>query len=205
MITIAGCGPGDPDLIPPAVRTAVRTARLLAGAPRLLACFPEATAERLAYRGDTEALLAALAAGPRPACVLVSGDPGLASLAQPVLARFGRAACRVIPGISSVQAACAAAGLSWLGAVTLSCHGGAPPAVDAAWLRRAPLIAVLAGDAAALAWCAALQRQLGDDRRLLLCERLSLPGERVRELDADALAAAEADPLSIVLLAARHG
>lgn len=198
-ITIAGCGPGSPDLITPAARQAAAAARLLIGSRRLLACFPDTGAERLEYGGDTAAVIAALAHGPRPACVLVSGDPGLCSLARPVRDRFG-ADCRVIPGVSAVQAAFAAAGADWLGSVTLSCHGRQPPAVDPASLRATPAIAVLCGDAAALAWIAALHGQLDDNRRIVVCEDLTLPQERVRTVAAGDLAQLSIASLSIVLL-----
>lgn len=199
MITIAGCGPGAPELITPAARTAALEARLLVGSERLLACFPEATGARLAYRADTAAVLAALAAGPRPACVLVSGDPGLCSLARAVLDRFG-AICRIIPGVSSVQAAFAAAGLDWLGSITLSCHGRRPPAVDTALLRTLPAIAVLCGDREALRWIAVLHAELGDCRRLMVCEDVSLPGERVSTVTAADLPGLAIASLTIVLL-----
>ena len=198
-IVIAGCGPGALDLITPAARHAALAARLLLGSERLLACFPEATAERHVYRADTAALLTALENGPRPACVLVSGDPGLCSLARPVRARFG-AACRVIPGISAVQAAFAAAEADWLGSVTVSCHGRQPPAVDPAALRHAPAIAVLCGDRAAMAWIAELHTRLDDQRRIVLCEDVSLPSERVRHIAATDLTALAIASLSIVLL-----
>jgi precorrin-6y C5,15-methyltransferase (decarboxylating) CbiE subunit len=199
MITIAGCGPGSPDLITPAVRAAAGAARLLAGSERLLACFPEAPGERLVYRADTAGLLAALAAGPRPACVLVSGDPGLCSLARPVRERFG-AACRVIPGISAVQAAFAAAGVDWLGSLTLSCHGRQPPTVDPALLRTLPAIAVLCGDRAARMWIADLHARLGDRRQVVVCEDVTLPGERVRTVAAADLPDLDTASLTIVLL-----
>ena len=35
--------------------------------------------------------------------VLVTGDPGIFSLARLVIERFGREQCRVIPGISSIS------------------------------------------------------------------------------------------------------
>jgi len=44
--------------------------------------------------------------------VLVTGDPGLFSLAKPVIERFGRTRCRVIPGVSSVQTAFARIGVT---------------------------------------------------------------------------------------------
>ena len=198
-ITIAGCGPGSVDLITPAARAAACGARLLIGSRRLLDCFPEATGERLVYGSDTAAVLTALERGPRPACVLVSGDPGLCSLARPVRDRFG-SDCRVIPGISAVQAAFAAASVDWLGSVTVSCHGRQPPVVDPVALRSASAIAVLCGDASALAWIAALHGQLGDERRLVVCEDLTLPTERVRSVAPGELARLAVASLSIVLL-----
>jgi precorrin-6B methylase 1 len=122
----------------------------------------------------------------------------LCSLARPVRDRFGH--CRIIPGISSVQAAFAAAGIDWLGSLTLSCHGRQAPEVDLDLLRRIPALAILAGDAQALAWIAALHAQLGDARRIVACSELSLPGEKVQTVTASALSGLDAASLTIVLL-----
>ena len=113
-IVIVGCGPGSPDYLTAAAIRAVQEAEILVGARRLLELFHDHPGERIIMEAHTEKVLAAIADRPdKKMAVLVTGDPGLASLARPILKRFGRNRCRVIPGVSSLQAAFAR--LGWIG------------------------------------------------------------------------------------------
>ncbi|APG27467.1 precorrin-6y C5,15-methyltransferase (decarboxylating) subunit CbiE [Syntrophotalea acetylenivorans] len=199
-ITIVGCGPGGPAYLTDAARHAVEHAGLLVAANRLLELFPEAQAERLAVGADIAAVLQTMETrlGQLPMVVLVTGDPGMHSLARPVVRHFGRALCRIIPGISSVQAAFAAAGLDWMDARILSAHGTLPE-VDHDDLEAVDKIAVLAGSQSALRWIADLAKRLAP-RWILVCEELTLPGETVTKVTADILARMEASPRTVVLL-----
>ena len=199
-ITIVGCGPGGPDHLTGAACQAVQQAGLLIGTRRLLELFPESSAERLAVGTDIDSVLQTMEArlGRTSMAVLVTGDPGLHSLAQPVIRRFGRDRCRILPGISSVQAAFAAAGLDWMEARVLSAHGSLPR-VESRELDSVDKIAVLAGSPAALHWIGELAGRLGP-RRVLVCEDLTLPGERVTEVQVGELAGFEASSRTVVLL-----
>lgn len=183
-ILIAGCGPGSPDYVTPAARRAVESAQVLVGARRLLDTFPGSAAERIAAGSNIDEVLDAIAARrEKRIAVLVTGDPGLCSLARPVLKRFGRASCRIIPGISSVQAAFAAIGFDWQGARVLSAHD-TPPALDPISLAGEAKLAVLAGNPAHAAWTGALVRALVPTHAVFLCEDLTLPGESVRRIES---------------------
>ncbi|MGA2034958.1 MAG: precorrin-6y C5,15-methyltransferase (decarboxylating) subunit CbiE, partial [Thermoguttaceae bacterium] len=138
----------------------------------------------------------------RKVAVLVSGDPGLFSLAQIVLKSFGRDQCEIIPGISSVQVALARLGLEWADACILSAHGRTP-AIAAGELCRLDKLAILAGTREALQWSAQALRWLGNSHACFLCENLTLPEERIRRLTADELAEVDAVSLAIVILVRR--
>jgi len=183
-ITIAGCGPGSLDYVTPAARHAIEQAQVLVGAKRLLDSFPNVAAERIVVGANIAQALDAIAAhlGQR-IVVLVTGDPGLCSLARPVLRRFGRAACRVIPGISSVHAAFASLGIDWQNARILSAHDTAP-ALDPASLSTEEKLAVLAGNPANAAWIDALVSALLPTHEIYLCENLTLVDESVRRVEA---------------------
>jgi cobalt-precorrin-7 (C5)-methyltransferase len=205
QITIAGCGPGGPDYITAIARREIEAAEVLAGAPRLLACFPGIGAERIPVGADIEQALDRIAAcRGRRIVVLVTGDPGLCSFAQPVIRRFGFAACRVIPGVSAIQAAYAAVGSDWTGARILTAHSRVPD-TDPATLVDVPSIAVLAGHEAARPWFAAVARQLGSRWRAYLCQDLTLPGERIRQIRQSEWKGIRFPPRSVILFIRRGG
>lgn len=186
-ITIVGCGPGGLDYMTPAAHAAIQQAEVLVGAQRLLESFPEGPAKRIPVGAHVAPVLDRMEThrGKR-ITVLVTGDPGLCSLAKPVVGRFGRASCRIIPGISSIQTAFARAGTDWLDARIINAHGGNPP-VPAASLAGLPKLAVLAGHPKCRRWLNEVAATLGSRYRIVVCENLTLPDERVRTVTAATL------------------
>ena len=183
-ITIVGCGPGSLDYVTPAVLREIELAQVLVGARRLLASFPNIAAERIVVGANVQQALDAVAErlGQQRIVVLVTGDPGLCSLARPVLRRFGIGACRVIPGISSVHAAFASVGIDWLGARILSAHDCAPE-IPPASLALEEKLAVLAGNPANAEWVESLVMALLPTHEIFVCENLTLADESVRQLE----------------------
>jgi cobalt-precorrin-7 (C5)-methyltransferase len=201
-IIIVGCGPGAESYITPVARAAALKADVLIVSRRLENLFPECPAERIDSGTDFEGTFDTIAArrdDGRQVVVLATGDPGIASLAQPVIRRFGRESCEVIPGISSVQVAFARLGLDWQDARIISAHSS-DPEVKAADLREAGKIAILGGRPGALRWTAALIPEIEKGRRVFLCEDLTLPGERIREVRADALTTLPISTRAIILI-----
>lgn len=182
-IVIVGCGPGSPEYLTPAAVRAVREAEVLVGARRLLDLFPDHPGERIVMESRTERVLAAIGQRPdKKITVLVTGDPGLASLAQPILGRFGRNRCRVIPGISSLQTAFARLGMDWLGVRIIDAHGK-DPAVPLKTAEGIDKIAVLGGRKESLVWLLREASAMMNDFDLWACEDLTLESERIRQLD----------------------
>jgi len=181
-ITIVGCGPGGLDYMTPAAQSAITQADVLVGANRLLESFPENPAKRIPVGANVDAALDEMESlRGQKLTVLVTGDPGLCSLAKPVVARFGRTACRIIPGISSIQTAFARAGTDWLDARIINAHGG-NPMVSPATLAGIPKLAVLAGHPKCRRWLNEVASTLGSRYRIVVCENLTLPDERVRTI-----------------------
>ena len=199
-ILIAGCGPGAASYVTPEAREAVLQAEVLVGAQRLLDLFPEARAECIAVRGDACATVEAVARNrSRRVVILVTGDPGIASLASSVLKHFGRDACRMIPGLSSVQVAFARLGLDWIDARILSAHGDTP-GIDIGILSRERKIAILAGSSGSSRWAADVAEHLGATWQLFVAENLTLEDERMYRTTPEALRTGVFPPLSIFLL-----
>ena len=199
-IKIVGVGPGSPDFITAACRRTVEQADLLIGAGYLLALFPDVQGERLAVGGNVEAALAAITAAgsDRRVAVLVSGDPGLLSLARLVLARFGREACEVIPGVSSIQVAFARLGLEWGNAQIVDVHGRVP-VLPAATLAATDRIALMLGCTRSGAWLEEVAAALRASHHFIACERLTHTDERIHELDASELSGMAAARQTIIL------
>ena len=204
-LSIVGCGPGSPQYVTEAARQAVVKADVLVGGKRLLELFPDCSAERIFVDADIESLLeritASRMAGKRIA-VLVSGDPGLHSLARNVIRCFGREYCEVIPAVSSAQVAFARLGVDWTDARILSAHGRIPETA-ADDLGRADKIAILAGTKDALRWSAAIAIALQDSHTAFLGENLTLDDERFQQVTAEQLVKIDAASLSIVLFIRR--
>jgi cobalt-precorrin-7 (C5)-methyltransferase len=199
-IAIVGCGPGSLDYVTPAALKAIEEAELLAGAKRLLDLFPSTGVERLCLETSVPAFLDQLEAraGAKRTVVLVSGDPGVFSLARHVIRRFGRDKCRVVPGISSLQVAFARLGLDWADARIVSAHQRDPePGPE---VLRADKVAVFGGREGLGRWIAANWLKAPCGLRFFLCEDLTLDGERVREVAPEALASLGISPRGIVLI-----
>jgi len=200
-ILIVGCGPGAPDLLTPAARKAIEEAEVLVGTSHLLDLFPNHPAERIRVQADIPRTLEEIAVRlPRQKiAVLVTGDPGLYSLAQPVLKRFGREFCEILPGISSLQVAFARLGMDWVNARIIDAHGGDPD-VDSALLAREDKIAIFVGRAEAIKWVANFVRAIGEGFTIYACENLTLEGEKIRQVKAEDLRNLVVSSRTIVLL-----
>ncbi len=201
VITIVGCGPGSLDYVTRAAEKAVARADVLVGAQRLLDLFHNRRAERVVVGGKITDALDAVEERyrSRSVAVLVTGDPGLFSLARLVIKRFGRDRCRVMPGISSVQAAFAQIGLDWADARMVSAHKQNPQPDPS--LRSAEKIAVLGGREQSLKWIADhLLVDSDADRRIFVMENLTLDNETVREVNRDELATLSTVPSTVVVI-----
>jgi cobalt-precorrin-7 (C5)-methyltransferase len=204
-LAIVGCGPGSPDYVSQAARRAVAGADVLVGSRRLAALFPEHAGQVVLVDAHVDALIErieALRRTGRKVAVLVSGDPGLFSLAARILGHFGRTECVVVPAVSSVQVAFARLGLDWSDARIESAHGRAPASAPED-LSRCDKIAVLVGGRESFGWIAATGEALDSTHAAFLAENLTLAGETVREVSPGQLAAADPAALSIVVFVRR--
>ncbi|MEZ7158356.1 precorrin-6y C5,15-methyltransferase (decarboxylating) subunit CbiE [Streptomyces sp. MAD19A] len=177
MITVVGTGTGAPAGVPE-----VGKAALVVGGRRHLDAVdvPEG-AERVVLGPLAPALdaVAGYVAQERPVVVLASGDPGFFGIVRALAERFGPERLDVRPGVSSVAAAFARAGLPWDDAVVVSAHGRDPrTAVNVC--RAHPKVAVLTGPGAGPAELGAALR--GERRVLVVASALGAAGESVERV-----------------------
>ncbi len=131
---MVGIGPGSREYLTPAAEAAVAAAEVLVGGGRALSLFSGLGKEcyRIGRSLDEAISFIEAARRERRVAVLLSGDPGFFSLLPRLRARLGEASLRVIPGISSLQLACARLGLSWEDFCFVSVHGRGPEGLAAA-------------------------------------------------------------------------
>ncbi len=120
-VTIVGMGMGNPDTLTVGALRALREARLIVGAQRLLDTLPDGCPARRvpAVRpDDTAAALCEF-----PACVVMSGDTGFYSGTKRLLPLLSGLDVSVLPGITTVQYFASRLGRPWQDVTLVSAHG----------------------------------------------------------------------------------
>ncbi|AKZ54977.1 15-methyltransferase [Streptomyces ambofaciens ATCC 23877] len=177
MITVVGMGAGEP----PADAVGADAALVVGGRRHLDAVRLPRGAERVVLGALAPALdtVAEYVAAGRPVTVLASGDPGFFGIVRALAERFGPERLDVRPGVPSVAAAFARAGLPWDDAVVASAHGrDLRTAVNVC--RAHPKVAVLTGPGAGPAELGAALG--GDERVLVVATALGSARERVERV-----------------------
>ncbi|MFH9573011.1 precorrin-6y C5,15-methyltransferase (decarboxylating) subunit CbiE [Streptomyces sp. NPDC017454] len=177
MITVVGMGAGAP----PGGDVAAGAELVVGGRRHLDAVRLPEGAERVVLGALAPALdrVAEYVAKERRVVVLASGDPGFFGIVRVLAERFGPERLDVRPGVSSVAAAFARAGLPWDDAVVASAHGRElRTAVNLC--RAHPKVAVLTGPGAGPAELGAALRN--DSRVLVVASALGCAEERVERL-----------------------
>lgn len=124
MLTVVGMGPAGLHLMTPAARAAVEEADVLVGGKRHLQQFPDFRGEQFALGANIPELLAWITAHQdQRVVVLASGDPLFYGIGTRMVAHFGVAQVRIIPGISAVQYLCAQSGIDMNDMWLTSSHG----------------------------------------------------------------------------------
>ena len=123
-VYIVGAGPGAKEYILPLAEKRVREADVVIGSARLLSLFPMAK-KTIVLKGNYSDVLDYIKKNKdkKKIAVLVSGDPGIFSFARQITSLLKPSEYEIIPGISSMQVACARIGEHWDDVFMLSLHG----------------------------------------------------------------------------------
>lgn len=184
MLYIVGVGPGDPELITLKALKALERCERVAGWRSVLLRLglSEEKAVELTYRNQEERLreLAELSAS-RDVCIAVHGDPTVSDWELLDRVRELGVPFEVINGVSSLNLALARAGLDMAHVVFITQHARSPQSLSDAALPGRSLVVFPPLDAKGRS---ELWEELKrfSQCKILLMERLSLPGERVVEL-----------------------
>ncbi len=202
-IHVVGIGEDGPAGWGGATAALVAGAGLLCGGARQLSLVPPHGEHRHVVDRDLDALADRLRswAGPAPAVVLASGDPGYFGVLGALRRRLPDQPLAVHPAPSSVALAFARLGRPWQQARVLSAHGRPLGPVVAA-LRAGGVDAAILTDAthtpAVIA--AALLAAGAPDCPAVVAERLGGPAERLWPTRLGALPGRSFDPLCLLLL-----
>lgn len=182
-ILVIGVGPGNPDYITPAALKLIHDADVLVGGERLLESFANLGKELFAVKNNLAVMVDFIKErrqGGRVA-VLAAGDPAFYGIMEYLKKHFAKSELTVVPGISSVQLACARLGISWHNAVFFSVHGRDGGGLEE-MVRNHRKVFVLTDPKRTPAVIDTTLAKAGiKNRKIYICESLSYPDERVAE------------------------
>ena len=203
-VTIVGCGPGSKKFITGYAMQQIINAEVLIGSRRLLSLFPDADADTYVLSNNYKLLITrivSLSKKKKKVVVLVSGDPGFFSYSKLIVDKLGVEKCEVIPGISSVQMAFAKIGRTWNDACFMSLHGrSAKLASVVKKITDNEKVAVLTDNSNNVKLIAKKLLETGvKERKIFVCENLSLEEERIREFDVSSILKIRVSDLNVII------
>lgn len=186
-VIIVGCGPGLKAYISPKALYNIKKADILVGSRRLLKLFPDIDAKKIILEKNYKIMIERIGTwrSIKQVVVLVSGDPCFFSYTKMLAKDIGRESCLIIPGISSMQLAFAAIGECWDDACFMSLHGRDTEYAELVKkVKELGKVGILTDHKNTPAVIARRLLENGiRERRMFVCENLSLPDERVHEAD----------------------
>jgi precorrin-6Y C5,15-methyltransferase (decarboxylating) len=186
----------------------IEKADLLIGGERLLAFFPESTAEKLAIKSNMDEVAERVRAGygHRRIVVLGTGDPNFYGITKTLTARLPREWFELLPTVSAMQWAFAKIKEPWDDAVLISVHGRRPLEPLIELVRGSGKVGVFTDEVhSPPAIARTLLAQGITDVRAYVCEDLQSEREKVTETDLETLARMTVSPLNTLILIRKGG
>ncbi len=202
-VTIVGCGPGSKKYMTWHALQQINSAEVLIGSRRLLSLFPDTEADTFVLSNNYKVLITRIVSlrKKKNVVVLVSGDPGFFSYAKLIIDKIGIENCEVVPGISSVQMAFAKIGRSWNDACFMSLHGRTGKLASVVKkIMENDKVAVLTDNSNNVKLIARKLLEVGlKDRKIYVCENLSLEEERIRKFDVSSILKIQVRDLNVII------
>jgi len=185
-VIVVGIGPGSPDYLVPIAKQTIDDAKVIVGSKRALDTLATATSIKKVIGGNIAEVLEfiALSLNHDDVVVMVSGDPGYYSLLATLRKTFSIQQLKVIPGISSFQAAFARLALPWQDATLVSMHGREPE-LNMVQYREGKLLGILTDTYYNPSRIAQLLLDLGwpSQSQVFICAQLSYENEEIIQSD----------------------
>jgi precorrin-6B C5,15-methyltransferase / cobalt-precorrin-6B C5,C15-methyltransferase len=200
-LAVVGIGEDGIDGLSPAARRLVAQAAFVVGGKRHLALAGPLSAETLVWPSPIDNALDVIETyRGQPACVLASGDPFFFGVGAMLMRRFKPDEMICVPSPSAFALAAARLGWSEQDCAMLSLHGRPLEAI-VPHLQPGARILALSWDDATPAKLAALLTARGMGRsKLMVCEALGGPRERVRATEARSFALDNVAALNTIAL-----
>lgn len=185
---VVGTGPGSREYLTLKAIETVKSVDVIFGSTRALELFPEAAGERieLGARNVQEVLTRAIMeAASKDTAVLSTGDPGFSGTLKPLLRLredLGvEVEVEVVPGVSSVQMCSARLLIPWddAGIVTMHGKGNSEDILKLIGNGRPTIILPNRGVGELADFL--MDSGVESERRIVVCEKMSYPDERVVE------------------------
>lgn len=191
VITVVGIGPGGKEYLTAVARAAVENAKVLIGGQRNLELFDLSGKETFIIKNNLSEMISYIKGKSISVTVLASGDPGLFGILDYLRRHFSPEQLLVIPGISSVQLACARLALPWHDAVLTSTHGRDYHDFIAT-VKNNNKVVSLTNPRSSPGELAQVLLKSGITRRIIyLCQNLSYPDESITQYNLKELARLE--------------
>ena len=202
-VIIVGCGPGSKKYLTGYAMQHIIHAEVLIGSRRLLSLFPDTDADTYVLSNNYKLLITRIVSlsKKKKVVVLVSGDPGFFSYSKLIVDKIGNEKCEVIPGVSSVQLAFAKIGRTWNDACFTSLHGRSGKLASVVKkITDNDKVAVLTDNSNNVKLIAKKLIETGiKERKIFVCENLSLEKERIREFDVSSILKTRVSDLNVVI------
>jgi cobalt-precorrin-7 (C5)-methyltransferase len=184
-VMIIGCGPGGREYLTPIALEYINKADVLIGSRSLLSLYMTTNKKAIEITSDISSVLynlEMLIDNKMSIAVLVTGDTGVASMSAPIIRKFGKNSCRCIPGISSIQLACARLCLDWSGAEIINAHKGLPIVADETILSKETVI-ILCGNRTTWQWIESVATHLDQTHDGYRCADLGRINETISSIN----------------------
>lgn len=207
-IYIVGIGPGSSEYLTKKAMDTVKSSDYTIGSTRAIDLFDDVTG-KIAF--NVKNLLDKLEEGVQLACdgntvsILSTGDPGFSGVLNTVLRisgekNFPKENIEVVPGISSLQLAAAKCHIQWDNANVMTFHGRENIKDILEVINNGKVTIALPSRKVKDMAQFLLDNGVEPDRKVVVCERLSYPDEKIVEANLKDIAQSEFTYMCIIVI-----